>query len=75
MNEEPCPESKPVFLPAGGASQVMNRWFQNLNGKIMTVIEAAIPDGPQCKATKDLACQLIWQVYNQMWEDLSSLGE
>ena len=69
----PTPKRSEYFVP-GRVSTIANYWFQNLSGKIMTVIDASLPGGPQCKAAKDLACQAIWQVYNEMWDELSREG-
>jgi hypothetical protein len=68
----PEPESEEsAYFMADEVSRLSNRWFQHLSGKIMTVIDASLPSGPQCKAAKDLASQAIWQVYNEMWDEMS----
>jgi hypothetical protein len=73
MSDLDLPEApaEPVYFRAGRVSTIANHYFSHLSGRIMTIIDASLPEGQQCKAAKDIACQAIWQVYNEMWDEMS----
>ena len=71
-SEKQVPNEKDVaYLKASDVSVIANEWFQILYGRIMTIIEAGMPDGSQCEAVKSLAGQAVWTTYNEMWDNLT----
>jgi len=68
------PLDNPVYLLKSHCHYLLNTVKENLIGKILTVIDSAIQDERQNKATKDLIKQAIWNsdIHVNEYEDLIS---
>jgi hypothetical protein len=76
-------DPKEVVCPHSVAYSVIEWRLRKLAGRVLTAIDAAIPQGPQNKATKDIVRAHIMDEYTffsdtcydgQSWEDVMKKG-
>lgn len=69
------PNLSSYTYPSMGLREVRD-YTQVLMGKVKTIIDAAVADPRQNKATKDLAHQAVWGLYDEVrkWADQQQFG-